>query len=79
MDDYDANARAERARHSHPFLNTAQAAHYVGLHYHPLEHMRRRGRGPRFGRPGRHIRYHIDDLEQWSLTNGQDLGSGEAD
>jgi excisionase family DNA binding protein len=75
VDDDDANVRAERARRGHPFLNTAQAAHYVGLHYRTLEVMRRQGRGPRFRRHGRHIRYHIDDLDQWSLTDGQDLDS----
>ena len=65
MDD-DANARAAQARKGTPFLNTAQAAFYVNLHLKTLEDMRREGRGPRFRRHGRFIRYHIDDLDAWS-------------
>lgn len=62
----DDIARAERARHSHPFLNTAQAAHYLGLSTRLLERMRSRGEGPRYRRHCRFIRYHVDDLIAWS-------------
>lgn len=62
----DDIARAERARHSHPFLNTAQAAHYLGLSTRLLERMRSRGEGPRFRRHSRFVRYHVDDLIAWS-------------
>lgn len=71
MDDDDSNARAARARKGSPFLNTAQAAFYIGLNWRTLEQMRWKGIGPRFRRHGRFIRYHIDDLDQWSRTNGQ--------
>lgn len=67
----DANARAERARRGSPFLNTKQAAFYIGLHRTTLETMRKHGGGPRFRRHGRFIRYHIDDLDQWSLNHGR--------
>lgn len=70
----DANARAERARRGSPFLNTKQAAFYIGLHRTTLEAMRKHGGGPRFRRHGRFIRYHIDDLDQWSLRNRQTRG-----
>lgn len=71
MDDEDANERAARARDgSSPFLNTAQAAHYIGLYARTLEQMRWKGCGPRFRRHGRFIRYHIDDLDEWSRANG---------
>ncbi|MCM8731983.1 helix-turn-helix transcriptional regulator [Hephaestia sp. GCM10023244] len=67
--DEDANTRAERARRGSPFLNTAQAAFYIGLNKSTLELMRSQGGGPRYRRHGRFIRYHIDDLDHWSLTN----------
>jgi hypothetical protein len=70
MDEDDAINRAARARKGSPFLNTAQAAHYVGLAERTLETMRGEGTGPAFRRHGRFIRYHIDDLDTWSRTNG---------
>ena len=71
-DDHDdAGLRAERAKKASPFLNTAQAAWYLGLHPETLATFRRRRQGPRARRHGRFVRYHIDDLDLWSLTNGQ--------
>jgi len=67
----DDNARAERARRGNPFLNTAQTAHYIGLHPKTLERMRWKGKGPAFRRHGYFIRYHIDDVDAWSRENGQ--------
>jgi predicted DNA-binding transcriptional regulator AlpA len=64
MDD-DAK-RAADAKKGSPFLNTDQAAFYVGLSRQALEKMRRQGRGPRFRKHGRYVRYHISDLEAWS-------------
>lgn len=66
MDEDDAIRRAARARKGSPFLNTAQAAHYIGLAERTLETMRTEGTGPRFRRHGRFVRYHIDDLDAWS-------------
>ena len=71
MDQEDAINRAARARKGSPFLNTAQAAHYVGLAERTLESMRGQGEGPAFRRHGRFIRYHIDDLDAWSRSSGQ--------
>ncbi len=71
MDDDDANARAMRARKGSPFLSNAQAAYYIGLHWRTLENMRVKGLGPPYRKHGRYIRYHIDDLDEWSRTNGQ--------
>jgi hypothetical protein len=79
MDDDDTNARAARARRGSPFLNTAQAAFYIGLNARTLEQMRWKGLGPRFRRHGRFIRYHIDDLDIWSRTNGQMVPVREGD
>jgi len=62
----DDISRAADAKKGSPFLNTAQAAYYVGLSRRTLEKMRTHGGGPRFRRHGRYIRYHIDDLDLWS-------------
>jgi excisionase family DNA binding protein len=66
MSDDDDNVRAEQARRGSPFLNTAQAAHYVGLSRRTLEKMRLEARGPAFRKHGRIVRYHIADLDAWS-------------
>lgn len=58
--------RAERAKRGSPFLNTAQAAHYIGLTARTLANMRWKGDGPRFRKHGGRVLYHIDDLEDWS-------------
>jgi hypothetical protein len=76
MDDDDAINRAARARKGSPFLNTAQAAHYVGLAERTLETMRGHGAGPAFRRHGRFIRYHIDDLDAWSRRSGKHRDPG---
>lgn len=68
MDD-DENARARRARMASPFLDTKQAAHFLVLSPKTLANMRWRDSGPRFRKHGRFVRYHIDDLERWSLDN----------
>ena len=57
MDDKnDSGAtRAARAKKGSPFLNTAQAAFYVGLSQRTLEKMRLTGGGPRFRKHGRYV------------------------
>jgi len=73
MDDDDI-MRAAKAKKGSPFLNTAQAAFYVGLSRRTLEKMRLVGGGPRFRKHGRYVRYHIDDLDAWSLGDRHDSG-----
>lgn len=58
--------RAARAKIGSPYLSTGQVAFFLGLSDRKLQQMRASGEGPRFRRHGRHIRYHIDDLETWS-------------
>ena len=67
----DEIQRAANARKGSPFLNTDQAAFYVGLSRRTLEKMRTTGDGPRFRKHGRYVRYHIDDLDAWSRGRGQ--------
>ena len=49
-----------------PYLNTSQAAHFLGIGWRKLQRLRVAGEGPRFRRHGRLIYYHVDDLETWS-------------
>ena len=62
-DDYQ---RAQQAKKGSPFLNTEQAAFYLGLTARTLQELRRTDDGPRFRRHCRFVRYHIDDLDSWS-------------
>lgn len=62
----DEYIRAAAARKGSPFLNTQQAAHYMCVSERLLEEMRRDGKGPRFRKHGRHIRYRISDLDAYS-------------
>jgi predicted DNA-binding transcriptional regulator AlpA len=71
----DEIIRAANAKKGSPFLNTDQAAHYIGLSRRTLEKMRTAGDGPRFRKHGRYVRYHIDDLNAWSLGQGKDSTS----
>ncbi|RVD31902.1 DNA-binding protein, partial [Mesorhizobium sp. M4B.F.Ca.ET.019.03.1.1] len=52
----DENERAARAKKGSPFLNTAQAAFYIGLSQRTLEKMRLKGGGPKFRKHGRYVR-----------------------
>jgi helix-turn-helix protein len=62
----DDVARAARAKKGSPFLSTEQAAFYLGLSTRKLEQMRWAGCGPIFRQHSRYVRYHIDDLDDWS-------------
>lgn len=70
MDD-DENIRAGKARKGSPFLTAKQAAYFLGLQVKTLRNMRWKGKGPPFRRHGGHVRYHIDELEQWSRETGR--------
>jgi hypothetical protein len=65
----DSNTRASAARHGTPFLNTAQAAHFLMTSQRTLERLRTRGGGPAYSKHGGQVRYLIDDLETWSSRN----------
>src|SRR5471032_3289247 len=54
------------AKRGSPFLNTPQAAHYLGLSKKTLEKFRVIGGSPKFRRHGNHVVYHIKDLDDWS-------------
>ena len=46
-----------------PYLNTAQAAHFLGIGARKLMSLRVAGQGPAFRRHRRLIFYHVDDIE----------------
>ncbi|UKV13234.1 helix-turn-helix domain-containing protein [Thalassospiraceae bacterium SW-3-3] len=73
----DYNTRAMEARKGSPFLSTQQAAFYLSLSARTLEKMRFNGRGPRYRKHGRYVRYHIDDLDAWS--EGREPGTHSDD
>jgi hypothetical protein len=62
----DENQRADRAKRGSPYLNTAQAAHYLGVSVRHLERLRAKRTGPPWRRHGHTVHYHIDDLRAWS-------------
>lgn len=62
----DDIVRAAAARKGSPFLNGAQAAHYLGISLRTLEELQAMGKGPPFRRHGRQKRFHIADLDAWS-------------
>lgn len=47
------------------FLDTIEAAHYLGLMKSTLEAWRCRGDGPQFVKLGRAVRYRQADLDAW--------------
>ena len=47
------------------FINTARAAHYLGLSPRTLEKLRVTGGGPIFVKMGRRVSYCIQDLDAW--------------
>ncbi|WP_067105531.1 helix-turn-helix domain-containing protein [Sphingopyxis granuli] len=74
MESDDSIERAKEAKRGSPFLSPKQAAHYLGVSLRTLQVHRTRGTGPRFRRHCQRIRYHIDDLDSWSI--GQDGAPG---
>lgn len=67
MEDGDSIERAKEAKRGSPFLSPKQAAHYLGVSLRTLQVHRTSGTGPRFRRHCQRIRYHIDDLDSWSI------------
>lgn len=70
-DDDDEIARARRMVRGSPYLNTEQAAHYLGVSPWRMKALRKLGTGPRYRRHSRYVRYLIDDLVHWSRSTSQ--------
>lgn len=73
MDNSDATTRAAHAKKGSPFLNTEQAAFYLGICPRRLQVLRTSSQGPRYRRHSRYVRYHIDDLDIWSRATVKEL------
>jgi len=70
--------RAERAKSGSPYLNTAQAAHFLGISVRSLQRMRAASSDKEGPTPRRHARmvlYHIDDLRAWSQARSDGKSS----
>ena len=60
------DTRAEDTRAGEPrYLDTKQAAAYLGLSDKTLEKLRVSGRGPRYAKAGRRVIYDRGDLDEW--------------
>ncbi len=62
----DAVDRAELAKRGSPYLNTDQAAHFLGVSRRHLQRLRASREGPVWRLHCRIVQYHIDDLVAWS-------------
>jgi hypothetical protein len=51
------------------FLNTVEAAAWLRLTKNTLEKMRVNGTGPAYRKHGRYVRYHIEDLVEYSKAS----------
>ncbi|MGH1478990.1 MAG: helix-turn-helix domain-containing protein [Geminicoccales bacterium] len=58
-----------------PFLTTKEAARFLKLQANTLSKMRVYGGGPVYRKHGRYVRYHIDDLNEWSDLRKKDSTS----
>ncbi len=58
-----------------PFRTTKEAAKFLKLKPNTLEKMRVYGGGPVYRKHGRHVRYHINDLNAWSDLRKKDSTS----
>ena len=63
------------------YLNTSQAAKYLGMGRRTLDRMRVDGGGPPFYKFGQGVRYRIDELDAWALSRRRlstsDDGTGQ--
>lgn len=55
--------------HAHAYMNTTQAAEYLGLKYGTLAGWRFHGVGPKYVKMGGAIRYKIEDLDDFAAKN----------
>lgn len=66
---------SEQLKNHNKFLNTKEAADFLDLKQNTLEVWRTLGKGPKFLKIGRAVRYRVQDLEEyidkniWSSTS----------
>lgn len=59
------------------FLTTGEAAEYLGLKKNTLDRWRVYGRGPKYRRMGRAVRYAVEDLEEFASGQFQSTAEYE--
>lgn len=59
------------------YLNTKQAAEYLGMSPKTLINMRITGKGPRYSKVSRRVIYDIADVDRWIVENKRRF-TGEA-
>ncbi len=57
------NTQIDTPAQQSPWLDTPSAARYLGFADNTLRVWRHEGRGPRYHKVGRHVRYHRDSLD----------------
>jgi Helix-turn-helix domain len=68
--------KTEENQTEKPFLNTVEAASWLRLTKNTLEKMRVNGSGPAYRKHGRYVRYHIEDLVEYSQASKRRSTSG---
>lgn len=48
-----------------PWLSTEGVAEYLGVSIDTVRSWRYRGVGPVGSKAGKHVRYHVDDVDRW--------------
>jgi excisionase family DNA binding protein len=61
-----------------PLGTTAEVAAYLGVPEKTLVEWRYKGKGPRYTRVGRYVRYRWTDCESWLDSNASDAGGRPA-
>lgn len=54
-----------------PYVNTKQAAKYLGLSHQYLEIARHKGDGPQYIKLAKAVRYRLEDLDDWMKSHTQ--------
>lgn len=67
----DDVSRAQIASRICPYLTAKQTAFHLGIAVSTLKRMRQTGQGPRYRKHGRTCRYHIDDIDAWSIARAR--------
>ena len=62
-------------RQHRPWLRPVEAAAYVNVSVRALEVWRASGKGPAFRGRGKHIRYHVNDLDDFLARTPTPVGS----
>ncbi|SEC95136.1 DNA binding domain-containing protein, excisionase family [Amycolatopsis tolypomycina] len=58
-----------------PLATPSQLAEYLGIPEATLSQWRARGKGPKWTRVGRHVRYRWSEVDAWLDTQSSDRGA----